>query len=200
MADDSSQPTGEAVSVAPARAAPSTLSTLPPPAPEAPDELAGEIDVWWGSYSGRTMLSSFAACLLLTAGLVLCTWMVGREYRQEAVVVRLEFYLIAALLWGLQLGLWVYRVTGLNYRLTTRHLFWSQGARSRPGSMELTDVRNVREMQNGLERWLGVGRVCITGKEPEPLVLRGVSQPERVAALIARTVEQATGRPTSGQP
>ncbi len=185
MSGEPPVPSGEAASVAPPRAAPTTLGDLPPTEP------ADESDIWWGSYSSRKMLPSLIVCLVLTAGLVIGSWLLGQEYHLGAAVMRHQFYGPASLLWSIQLLLWGYRVLGLHYRLTTRRLFCGQGFSKPPAALELTDVREVQMRQKALECRLGVGQVCVTDKSSQRMVLRGVYDPERVAALIERAVERA---------
>lgn len=184
MSADPSEPSGRAVTVAPSRDAPGVQEERPvmPPREDAP---AGEVDLWWGSYSGRAMVPSFAGCLTLTLGLVIgACWVVNANV-QEAATARHECYALAAALWLFQVVRWAYRVVGFNYRLTTRRLLWGQGFLYPPAPpVELADVKQVRTEQTWLEHRLDIGRVIVTASSPEPVVLAGVLHPQRAAERI----------------
>lgn len=156
-------------------------------------EEGQEVDVWWGSYSGRTMLPSFGVCGLLTlaiAGVSLyLVW--GKDY--HSTLVRYAAYLAVGVIWGLQLGRWAYRTVSINYRLTNRCLFRDRGFRHpSAGQVALAQVREVRvEEGSRLERFLGIGRVRVVGGNgAEVLMLEGVYDPEGAANTIRKQVEQ----------
>lgn len=162
------------------------MSDESPPAGEKPDE----VDVWWGSYSGWSMLPSFVICGLLTLGMLAGSYFIWTDLGQEADKTRYEFYLAAGLLWLIQLVRWVHPVIGLTYRLTTRRLFRGEGfLYPRLPPAELTDIGAVLVEQSVVEYWLGIGRIRVVASTP--LLLPGVRDPHRVAALIGRCAERA---------
>ncbi len=106
-------------------------------------------------------------------------------------LVRYSAHAVIGTLWLIQLGRWAYRVVAINYRLTTRHLYIERGFRhpGKPG-IELAQVRQALVARGRLERWLGVGRICIFVRKAEtPVVLEGVRDPERIALKIRQQVE-----------
>src|SRR5260370_3440080 len=151
-----------------------------------PQEQAEEVDVWWGSYAARTLTPSFIVCglvtlLVLGAALHLGAW-------NGTALVRYSAHGLIVTIWLIQLGRWVYRVVAINYRLTTRHLYVEHGFRhpGQPG-IDLAHVRQVLIERGQLERWLGVGRICILMQGGEaPIVLEGVRDPERIANEIRK--------------
>jgi hypothetical protein len=160
-------------------------------APPEQDFAAEEVDIWWGAYAGRTMVPRFVGCAILSALVVGMAWSVGAW--RGAFLIRYGAGLIVAGLWLSQVGLWIYRMLALNYRLTTRHLYYERGF-GHPGNpgIELGQITAISVMQGAVERWLGVGRIAIaaTGNRL-PLVLEGVRHANAVASEISRRVKQA---------
>jgi hypothetical protein len=106
---------------------------------------------------------------------------------------RLTYWLTGPV-WLLILGWGVYQLTAFNYRMTTRRLFRARGWLKRPDQAELAKVEVVRMRRSPFERWLGLGRVYIDrGRDQPRMVLNALYNPERVAQLIRRQVEQARG-------
>jgi hypothetical protein len=169
-----------------ARPTPSPASTAVP--------IAEEVDLWWGSYAGRTMTPSFLVCGLLTG---LTTW--AAWYFVPRAWVQLSALAAASVIWLVQLARWGARFFGWNYRLTTRRLFAVRGIRRLTvAAVDLADIAGVRVKRNWLERQLGVGRVIVERPDVRqpPLVLAGVCHPQRAADLIADAVRRhkAEGR------
>ncbi len=151
-----------------------------------------EVEVWWGSYAGRTMVPDFVLCGLLTVGIFGAAWYSGAWNGSEPL--RLTAQLLAGALWLLQGGRWAYRVVSINYRLTTRRLFCDRGF-YHPANreVELAHVNHVLVIRGPLERLLGVGRirVVLQDRTTQPLVLEGVSAPESIAMTIREQVRRA---------
>ena len=126
----------------------------------APPQAEEEVDVWWGSYSGWTMMPSLLVCIALTALIAWFTWVTFRGGRSG--FVQLTFLSLAGSVWILQTLRWAYRSCSYNYRLTTRRLF--------------------RDLGFGTTRRRVV--VYFQDQATRPLVLGGVRHPRNVADLI----------------
>jgi hypothetical protein len=198
---DPAAPPGERSSAAQAvaeQAAPAAKPETPaaPPAPaEARDRAAAdpalpeEVDVWWGSYSGRTMMPSLLVCLLLTGAIAWASW-----YYLPARLVRLTIFGLVGAVWLAQTVRWAYRIFGFNYRLTTRRLFRDRGfLYTDAAQAELTGIAQVVVESTWYERLVGVGdvRVLLEDRNRPPLVLEGVRDPEHVANQVQALVKQA---------
>ena len=90
--------------------------------PTLTPERVQEVDAWWGSYSGWTMMPSMAICMGLTA---LIAW--GSWQLLDKGWVQLSILSLTGALWLVQAFRWCYRVFGYNYRLTTHRLFQGRG-------------------------------------------------------------------------
>jgi hypothetical protein len=144
------------------------------------DDLADqEVDVWWGSYAGRTMWPSFLVCVGLTGLIVLLAWTYVERSHLKLTILGL-----GGLLWLVQLGRFSYRYFGLTYRLTNKRLFRSRGRR--PLQIQLGEVAEVRVEQNSFEKLAGIGRIIVTfsDKTRPPVLLEGVKKPKQVVELI----------------
>lgn len=148
-----------------------------------------ETDLWWGSYSGWTMLPSFLGCLVVT---VVIGWLVGKLVPRD--LQQLAFLGSGGALWLFQFTRWGLRFFGINYRLTTRRLFRDKGYLHQDRlQVELKSVAEVRVMRNGFERLTGIGRLFLHFTDPSrpPVILDSVRQPHAIAELIRRAVHQA---------
>jgi hypothetical protein len=159
-----------------------------------------ERDLWWGSYSGRAMLPSFIVCILLTAGFAGLSWYLFQtEYPHRGDMLRYAVYALAGSIWVFQLVRWGYRMVALNYRLTTKRLFYSHGFLYPPrDAIALDAVERVLVEQDWFQQRLGVGSVRIImekGKGPgSPVVLTGVWIPHRIGEMIEKAVRQVSPR------
>jgi membrane protein YdbS with pleckstrin-like domain len=163
-----------------------TLWNMNSPAP-----VDHEVDVWWGSYSGWTLLPSFLACIVATA---IVTWLSWALLPHE--LVQLTILGLGGAVWCVQLARWGLRFFGFNYRLTTRRVFADHGfihpARDRA---DLGHVADVRVERTFLDRLSHVGHIQIHFKKNArpPMILEGVRQPKLVAELIQETVRRLEG-------
>jgi hypothetical protein len=160
------------------------------PAVPKPPCHGEEVDVWWGSYAGRTLTPSFAVCLLLTVAI----YALVHEVVPERGWMQLAFVGIAGPVWALQLARWCHRFFTCNYRLTTRYLYVDNGIRplvSRRVALLSVDRLEVR--CNRLGTWLGVGDVWVFVKDTaaDPVVLRGLHHPHKAAEVIRAAVCKA---------
>jgi hypothetical protein len=148
-----------------------------------------EVDLWWGSYAGRTMLPSFLVCLVLTGLIILLAWTFVERGQLKLTILGL-----GGLLWLVQLLRFAYRYFGFNYRLTSKRLFRSQSRQ--PLQIPLVDIAEVRVERSGFEQLVGVGRVFITfpDKTRRALVLAGVNKPNQVAEQIRTACQRAKGK------
>lgn len=155
-----------------------------------PSAASEEVDVWWGGYSGWAMLPSFVICALLTLAAVSGGYLLWTDYGQRPAVVRDEFYVVTGLLWLVQLLRWTHPVVGITYRLTTRRLFCGEGfLYPRRPHVELTEIGAVLVEQTAVERWLGIGRLRVVASRA--ILLPGVRDPHRIAAIIGHCAERA---------
>ena len=158
----------------------------------APPQAEEEVDVWWGSYSGWTMMPSLLVCIALTGLIAWFTWVTFRGGRSG--FVQLTFLSLAGSVWILQTLRWVYRSCSYNYRLTTLRLFRDRGFGTKYRRVvELAGVSDVRIRRSFHERLVGVGRVYVflLDKPKQPLILDGVRQPRAVADLIRAHANKA---------
>jgi membrane protein YdbS with pleckstrin-like domain len=172
-------------------------SDLPPGAmpgrPDSPDfectvqnDQPEEIDVWYGSYAGSAMLPRFVQLLLLSILIAIVAWYMGAWRGYNAARYTALSMILA--LWLLQAILWIRRLMGWNYRLTSRRLFVERGFRhpGQPG-VDLERISQIAVEAGRLERWLDVGRLRIFIRDaPAPLILEGVRHPFHVARQIQR--------------
>jgi hypothetical protein len=154
-------------------------------------EAAEEVDVWWGSYAGRTMTPSFLLVALLTGALIGAAY--GLSAWQGSNVVRYNTLGLVLALWLAQLARWVYRMVAFNYRLTTRRLFREYGFR-RPDNreVELSQISHIGVDRRPFEKLLGTGNIRILCYgQSTPLVLEGVRHPDHIALKIRERVQRA---------
>jgi hypothetical protein len=174
---------------------PATAEAPRPPAYDADPDEDQEADVWWGSYAGRAMLPSFLVCGLLTVAFALGAWYIANAFPTLPYPPRYLAYVLAALVWLVQVLRWGYRTVTINYRLTTRRLFRDQGFRKPSRAVELSRVKAVAvEQARPLERLLGIGRLRIDAEDTHTLVLQGVHEPQTVAALVRGAAARARAR------
>ena len=141
---------------------------------------AQETDVWWGAYSGWTLLPSLLVCVALTAAIV---W--GALTFVERRYVQWTFWSLAGLVWIVQLVRLGRRVFGINYRLTSKRLFLERGHwRSSLIWIDLATIVDVGVRPVPLGNWTGVGNVVIGAENGDRFVLRGVHRPHEIARLI----------------
>jgi membrane protein YdbS with pleckstrin-like domain len=172
---------------------------VPDSLPERRAVDAGEVDVWWGGYAGRTMLPVFVVCILVTALIA----SVARLLDWGQAQVRLSFYALTALLWIFLVGRCLYRSVAVTYRLTTRHLYVDRGfSYASFKVIEVSSIAKVDIDQDGLERRLGVGRVRLAINDPHhrPVVLEGVYEPDRLVAAIHRVRQRLALAPHDKPP
>jgi hypothetical protein len=162
--------------------------------PAAPPEE--EVDVWWGAYSGWTMLPSFVACLGLTAVIAWGAWLlVPRD------LLKMTFIGLAGVLWLGQLVRWLYRVFGYNYRLTTNRLFLGRGLLyAQALQVRSAAVAHVVLVKSGWDRLVKVGRIKIVleDKAQPAVVLEGIRHPEPIAELLRSWAQKARERKEGG--
>jgi hypothetical protein len=158
-------------------------------APAIPLQPAGkeEVDLWWGSYAGRTLTPSFAVCLLLTVAIYAAV----HELVPERGWTQLAFVVAAGIVWAVQLARWCHRFFTCNYRLTTRYLYVDSGIR--PLVARRVALRSIDRLEvrcNRLGTWLDVGDVWAYVKDTPtlPVVLRGLHHPHKACELIRAAV------------
>jgi hypothetical protein len=154
--------------------------------PKAPP-AEGPVDVWWGSYSGWTMLPGWIACGLFALAVAGICW-----YWQIRGILRLTLQGIALLIVLLQFVRWGNRTFGYNYRLTTRYFFQERRVFARRIlRVEIASLSRVLVERNQMERLLGVGRLLLEREGGETIVLEGIRDADRVAEIFRCTIEAA---------
>lgn len=163
-----------------------------PPYNEEITQPTQEMDVWWGSYSGWTMLPSWFICFALTGLIYWGFWSwLPKGWVQLAVVS------FAGAVWLVQVIRWSYRLFGYNYRLTNQRLFYAKGFLYNVRfEVALATVVEVQVQRSTIERLVHVGRVCLFGEDrtQPPLVLEGVRHPMRLAEEVRELARQARER------
>jgi membrane protein YdbS with pleckstrin-like domain len=171
------------------------------PAPALPigpgGESEQEVDVWWGAYSGRAIIPTALLCTVLSVNIALLAgWVWDKDQAPPQLLWHLTALLVV-LVWAFPLLLCGYRAVAFNYRLTTHRLFRDRGFRHPPadGAVDLAEVTAVRVAYPPLGRLYGVGTIEVEAEGARrPLVLIGVSEPERVAELVRRGARRARER------
>ena len=170
------------------------------PSPGEEGAWVEEVDVWWGSYAGRTLLPSFVACALFSLATFAAALYLGIRYELNPLTLRYTAYAVAGAVWVAQLGRWGYHVLTFSYRLTTRRLLLERSFfNAARAALDLRRLARVEVDRQPLERLVGVGRIRIfeEGKERPSLELRGLRHAEAVAGLIRDQGKRAleTSRP-----
>jgi hypothetical protein len=196
----------EILSAKPVKALPENATSLREPSPLVPDpheseqaakadaEGNQEVDVWWGSYAGRTMTPSFLLSALLTGIITWGVWFFWPANEDRPYLIRYTDYILVGAVWLFQLIRWAYRIIGINYRLTTKRLFCQRGFQTAASRMlDLTQIATVRVERLPLVHFLKVGRLRIVPVDDSqlPMVLESVPNPDHVAAAIMKQVKQA---------
>jgi hypothetical protein len=164
------------------------------PLPDTNGAAEQETDLWWGSWSGWTMLPSMVVCLLLTGIVVWGAWaLVERRFLQLTV------WTLAGLIWLVQVCRWSSWLFGCNYRLTTRRLvIWRGHWPTVHVLIPLDALTQVRVAPYSHSRWTGIGRVIVGVKDREgDVVLEGIRSPEAIAALVTAAAARAAPRPAA---
>ena len=156
-----------------------------PAAPAGAEEFSGEVDVWWGSYSGRAMAPHLALCVLVSAAILTAAFFLGAWL--DTRLARWVAQGLMLLLWLALFGTSISRCLGVNYRLTNRRLYVQRGFRhpAEPG-LEIARIRNLEIRQSPAEAWLGVGRIVIDQVDAQNprRILAGVYEPQTIVRLL----------------
>jgi hypothetical protein len=154
-------------------------------------QVAQEADVWWGGYSSRALLASFAVCFLANVIVIELAYYLNDHHDLRASLARWLIYHCTWFFWLIQLLWGGYRLGSYEYRLTSRRLFCVPGWLFLPlPPIDLADIQKVRTEQTAVQHWLGVGQVIVEGQNRGPIILRGVRDPQRVAQTIQEQAQQ----------
>ena len=151
-----------------------------------------ELDAWWGSCSIKSLLPGALGSLTASGFVFGIAGLLQRGGPEQIILLAL-----LGLCWVGLLSFWSYRVFGFNYRLTTCRLFVEIGLRHRQvQAVHLAKISGVACKINPLERFLGIGRVCVGVQDgsQRQIILRGVPGPEQVAERIRELSEKARQR------
>ena len=137
------------------------------------------------------MLPSLLICVAISLAILIVSVVLVVHYHFPAIAVRSAAYVVGGLLWLMQTALWLYRITGFTYRLTTRRLFPFWGfLLPPPSAVPLCEVDEVIVEQTAAERFLNIGRIRLElVRQQKPVVLLGIVNPGHVAEDIGRCVK-----------
>ncbi len=155
---------------------------------------SAEIDLWWGSYSGWSMLPSFLVCVFLTGIIVVLVGIFeSREWAPWTITG------LVWPLWAIQLARFSYRVFTRNYRLTSRTLYCDEGFWcTRKTLTPLAEIRTTWIRFRGFDQSLGRGDIVVRGDEDQVLViLECVATPSKIAEKITRHATTVRNRKSS---
>ncbi|MBX6314580.1 MAG: PH domain-containing protein, partial [Isosphaeraceae bacterium] len=180
----------------PERPSPQPIGAVPPAESQQAEHgqvTAAEQEqvIWEARYSMRNFIGRLTGLALLTLG-----WIALAIYAWGDTHETSGLGLVTILLGGVLGILWLmllYRIIlaryGHFYRLTNRRLLVTTGLfRRRSDQMELIRVDDVFTRQSLAQRFLSVGTVVVTSKEPQHPVmyLTGVDDPKDVMDLVWR--------------
>jgi membrane protein YdbS with pleckstrin-like domain len=143
-----------------------------------------EEELWEGRYSSRAMINAWALSGLITIALVVLAFWIWKSWFTWSVIV------VVALLWIYQLCVMKYRQWIVRYQLTNQRFIHQSGILRRvTDRIEVIDMDDITFEQGLLERFVGVGTICVTSSDrthPE-LLLRGIQNVQEVAGKIDDT-------------
>jgi hypothetical protein len=159
----------------------------PPMIPAAWADPADETELAWLGYAPMALIPSVVVLAAVSVAFTLTLRpFVPLHVLHEAVDVPV------AAAWLLQLFWVAYRLTGYNYRLTTRRLFRERGRLYPPEPpLDLATVVTVAAEQSRLGRWLGIGTVRVVAEDGPPWALTGVRRPGLLADMITDAAKVA---------
>ncbi len=144
-----------------------------------------EEELWQGRYSSKAMVRAGALSGLITV-VLLGIWI----WRVRSGTWWLVLLVGLALLWLYQFFVMKYRQWIVRYQLTNQRFIHQSGILRRvTDRIEVIDMDDITFEQGLLERFVGVGTICITSSDrthPE-LLLRGIQNVQEVAGIIDDT-------------
>ncbi|MDX1944857.1 MAG: PH domain-containing protein [Pirellulaceae bacterium] len=149
-----------------------------------------ERELWRGRYSAKTMVGSW----ILAGSATLAVAIGGLFVPPPAnVFVWLGGAAAVGLLWLYLLGYLILQRLGVSYTLTTQKLMHQTGILRRvTNRIEVIDIDDVTFEQGLVERLFGIGTIVISSSDSThpKLVMRGIDNVQRIAALIGDTAGQ----------
>jgi hypothetical protein len=140
-----------------------------------------EHELWRGTYSVQAMYGTWILCGLATVGLLWIGSMLTSSFFWKVLLGAI------GLLWLWSLWVFARRRLGVRYRLTSQRFFHETGLlRHVIDRIEVIDMADVACEQRLVERLFGVGtiRIISSDRSHPLLVLRGIENVQRVAAII----------------
>jgi Bacterial PH domain len=136
------------------------------------------------------MAPSFIGWFFVSLFIVASALYLWRANEFDPYGVRYTTYALLGPIWIVQLGIWVFRILTLNYRLTTHRFVVERNFFPSPFLViELTRIARVGVEQRILESWVGVGRIRLhLDNQDAPLLLPGIKDPERIAVKIRNAI------------
>lgn len=165
----------------PSNARPTAADGLRAAATSAGKGSEQEEKLWTGGFSGKAMLGTWFAALLLSIGLVVLAMLMP--------IPVLPFIVsgVIALLWIYAIGVFIVRRLSVHYTLTNQRFLHESGLFTRTTDrIEVIDIDDVTFRQGMVERALGVGTIVIESSDrTHPrLVLAGIDNVKVVAGMI----------------
>lgn len=142
-----------------------------------------ERSLWKGGYSPKAMYGTWAISAAVTIAAITGVALLSPGGQ--------TIWLIAGALillwWCFAIAIYIYRVLGMHYELTTQRFIHQEGVLvRRTDRIEVIDIDDVSYKQGVIQRVLGVGTIQLTGSDrthPE-LIMYGIDKVPEVASLI----------------
>jgi membrane protein YdbS with pleckstrin-like domain len=140
-----------------------------------------EEKLWTGGFSGKAMLGTWLAALVLSLGLIVLATLM------PIPVLPLVVAGVIALLWLYAVGVFIVRRLSVHYTLTNQRFLHESGLFTRTTDrIEVIDIDDVTFRQGMIERMLGVGTIQLDSSDrTHPrLVLAGIDNVKVVSGMI----------------
>lgn len=138
-----------------------------------------EATLWSGGYSGKAMVGSWIAAIIVSAGLG-----AGAIFAPPGAPI---FIGVIVLIWFALIIVLVYRKMSIHYDVTSHRFNHQSGILTRTSDrIEMIDIDDVTFTQGIVERMFNVGTIKLSSSDRTHPVLQliGISDVKRVADLI----------------
>lgn len=139
----------------------------------------------WRGYDLRAMAPAAAVAGVLSMGLLIARWLSDDLSALAEQLGLLFIYVPLAVIWGVLIGVGLYRSITYTYRLTDHALLVDRGFRWPPEPLApLQDIVDVQARTDFPGRWFNVGRVMVATTEGRRIEMTGVHAPAAFAESI----------------